>query len=79
MRAKSLLLVVLLALSVATLAQTFRGGIEGTVTDTSGAAIPAAQVTVTDPATGTTRSVHTDDSGNYTVTELPLGAYDVTD
>ncbi len=78
MRAKSLLLVVLLALSVTTLAQTFRGGIEGTVTDTSGAAIPAAQVTVTNPATGTTRTVTTDDSGNYTVTELPLGTYDVS-
>jgi outer membrane receptor protein involved in Fe transport len=60
------------------LAQTFRGGIEGTVTDTSGAAVAAAKVTATDPATGTTRSVQTDDSGNFTFTEMPLGNYDVT-
>jgi hypothetical protein len=77
MRAKSLLLIVLLALSITAFAQTFRGGIEGTVTDTSGASIPAAQVTVTNPETGTSRTVTTDQSGNYTVTELPLGTYDV--
>ena len=77
MRARVLLLVVLIASSFTLFAQTFRGGIEGTITDTSGAAIPAAKVTVTDPATGTTRSVQTDDSGNYTLTELPLGTYDV--
>jgi hypothetical protein len=77
MRAKLLLLVVLLASSVSLLAQTFRGGIEGTVTDASGAAIAAARVTATDPATGTSRSVQTDDSGNYTFTEMPLGTYEV--
>lgn len=78
MRAKSLLLVVALMMSLPLFAQTFRGSIEGTITDPSGAAIPAAQVTVTNPATGTTRTVQTDDAGNYIVTELPLGTYDVT-
>ncbi|ABF42219.1 hypothetical protein Acid345_3218 [Candidatus Koribacter versatilis Ellin345] len=78
MRAKLLLLVVLLASSFTLLAQTFRGGIEGTVTDASGAAIPGAQVTANDPATGTSRSATTDGSGNYVFTEMPLGAYDVT-
>lgn len=76
MRAK-LLLVVMVAFSFTLLAQTFRGSIEGTVTDATGAAIPAAQVTVTNPATGTSRKVQTDASGNYTVPELPLGNYDV--
>jgi len=77
MRARVLLLVVLLASSFSLFAQTFRGGIEGTVTDTSGAAIPSAKITATDPATGTTRTVQTDAAGNYTITELPLGNYDV--
>ena len=59
-------------------AQTFRGGITGTVTDSSGAAIAGANVLVTNPATGLSRSAATDDSGNYFVNELPLGSYAVT-
>jgi len=59
-------------------AQTFRGGIEGTVTDTTGAAVAGAQVTVTNIGTGLERSAVTDDQGNYVVTELPLGTYSVT-
>ena len=54
-------------------AQTFRGGIQGTVTDSSGAAVAGAQVTVTSAETGLTRTVGTDAAGNYTATELPLG------
>src|SRR6201995_5324313 len=78
MRAKLLLLVVLLASSVTLLAQTFRGGIEGTVTDASGAAVPDAHVPATGPATGTSRTITTDASGNYTFAEMPLGSYDVS-
>src|SRR3569833_34027 len=77
MKAKYLLLAVLL-FSFSLFAQTFRGGIEGTVTDASGAAIAGARVTATDPATGTTRTITTDASGSYTLTEMPLGNYDVT-
>jgi outer membrane receptor protein involved in Fe transport len=59
-------------------AQTFRGGIQGTVTDTSGAAVPQAQIKITNVGTGLERTVQTDESGNYTATELPLGEYSVT-
>jgi hypothetical protein len=59
-------------------AQTFRGGIQGTVTDSSGAAIAQAQVKIVNEGTGLERTVTTDASGNYTATELPLGAYSVT-
>jgi hypothetical protein len=41
----STLLAVLLALPAASSGQTFRGGISGTVTDPSGAALPGALVT----------------------------------
>ena len=58
-------------------AQTFRGGIQGTITDSSGAAIPDAKVTATSPGTGLTRSVQTNQSGGYAFTELPPGAYNV--
>jgi outer membrane receptor protein involved in Fe transport len=59
-------------------AQTFRGGIQGTVTDSSGAAVAQAQVKIVNEGTGLERNVMTDESGNYTATELPLGSYVVT-
>src|SRR5713226_7271734 len=59
-------------------AQTFRGAIQGTVLDSTGASVPAAQVTVTSLDTNLVRQVETDDAGNYAVTELPLGNYKVT-
>jgi hypothetical protein len=59
-------------------AQTFRGSIQGTVTDPSGAAVPAAQVKVSSSETGFSRTVATNDHGEYVVSELPLGTYSVT-
>jgi hypothetical protein len=59
-------------------AQTFRGTILGTVTDTSGAAIVGATVTVKNIGTGLTRVVATATDGSYAVPELPIGAYTVT-
>jgi hypothetical protein len=59
-------------------AQTFRGGIQGTVTDPNGAVIPGADVTITNPDTGLTRTTQTDDTGSYLVSELPIGTYQVT-
>ena len=57
--------------------QTFRGGIQGTVTDSTGAALPGADVTATNVGTGLTRTVVTDSEGNYFIPELPLGDYSV--
>jgi len=66
-------------LAFATLApaQTFRGGIQGTVTDQTDAALPGTTVTVTNVGTGLTRSTTTDTSGSYLLSELPLGEYSV--
>jgi hypothetical protein len=47
----------------------------GTVTDSSGATVPDAVVVLTQTDTGFTRSVKTNSSGNYTVSDLPLGPY----
>ena len=41
-------------------AQTFRGGIQGTVLDQTGAALPGVTITVTSIDTGLTRMVQTD-------------------
>ena len=58
-------------------AQTFRGSILGTVTDTSGATVSGATVTVHNVDTGIDRSTETTTDGGYLVPELPIGTYDV--
>ena len=77
MKLRILLAFMLLAVTFS-VAQTFRGGIKGTVTDATGASIPGAQVTVTSTDTGLTRSAVSDDAGNYDINELPLGNYNVS-
>ncbi len=67
----------LLALAASAAAQTFRGGVQGTVTDSSGAVVADAEITVTSPSTGFSRSSKTDGTGNYFVSELPIGTYEV--
>lgn len=59
-------------------AQQTSGQIIGVVTDTSGAAVADVPVTVTAPATGFTRTVKTNGSGEYTATEIPPGTYQVS-
>jgi hypothetical protein len=66
-------------LGAATLsAQTFRGGIVGTVTDTTGAAVPGALVTATNVGTALSRTAVTDRDGNYLIPEMPPGDYTVS-
>src|SRR4029079_8892005 len=72
---RALPLILLLASVVS--AQTFRGTILGTVTDPNGAVVPGAKVTVKNTSTGLERSTTTDESGNYSVPELPIGPYEV--
>ena len=57
--------------------QTIFGRISGTVVDTSGAVVSGATVTVINNATNAARNAVTDDSGFYTVTNLPVGTYTV--
>src|SRR2546423_4637495 len=59
-------------------AQTFRGSIQGTVTDSTGAAVPGAEVTVANPETGLTRTSATNDAGELPVSQLPLGTFEGT-
>jgi len=65
------------AVAVPLTSQTTTGRILGTVRDQSGAALPAATVTVTDVQRGITRTVTTDDSGEYVVPNLTPGIYTV--
>jgi len=52
--------------------------LQGTVTDTSGAAIPNAKITVTNQATQVSRTSTTSATGFYVVGQLPPGNYTVT-
>src|ERR1051325_8856400 len=60
-----------------TFAQTFRGTILGTVSDPNGAVVAGAKVTARNTSTGLERSTTTDEAGNYTIPELPIGTYEV--
>ena len=55
-------------------AQSDSGSISGFVRDPSGAVVPNARVTVTN-ASGIERSTATNESGYYTITNLPPGMY----
>jgi carboxypeptidase family protein len=59
-------------------AQAGRGSISGTVTDPSGAVVPAAQVVLRDPATGVTQRTVTSAAGLYSFISLNPGVYQVT-
>jgi hypothetical protein len=52
--------------------------IVGTVTDTSGAVVPGAKVTVANPDKGFTRETTSNTAGDYTVAKIPIGDYQVT-
>lgn len=71
------LLVTLLA-SASLVAQTFRGGISGTVNDATGAAVAGAAVKLVSPDTGLTREGTTTSTGEFVFQDLPLGKYDIT-
>jgi outer membrane receptor protein involved in Fe transport len=59
------------------LAQAIYGGINGNVTDTSGAVIPNAKITVTNVNQGVSFSTTSNASGNYEQTHLIPGVYSV--
>ncbi|MGA9882189.1 MAG: carboxypeptidase regulatory-like domain-containing protein [Candidatus Acidiferrales bacterium] len=53
------------------------GNIAGTVTDASGAVIAAAQVVVTNTATGASQTLISNDQGRYNAPDLVVGPYQV--
>src|SRR5215472_6784797 len=71
------LAVVLLVFALAANAQTFRGAINGTVTDPSGAVVPNAQVKATETATGIEHNTVTTGDGQFAFQDIPVGTYKV--
>ena len=70
-------LILVVAAPSAALAQAVTGTLLGTVSDTTGAVVAGAKVTVTNQNTGLTRTVKTDAIGEYTVPSIPTGTYTV--
>ena len=77
---KQLLVVLLLILLfvIPANAQTFRGAINGTVTDPSGAVVPGARVKATNKATSIDYNAESTSDGNFVFQDLPVGTYKVT-
>lgn len=71
-------LALLVATSFSALGQTTTGTLIGNVLDVNGAAVPNANVTVTDDATNRARTAETNDQGTFTVPQLEFGTYTVT-
>src|SRR5882762_4320374 len=76
--AAALLLALVLFMPFAAMAQTFRGGINGTVTDQSGAVVPGAAVEALDTATGISHKTISSSAGEFAFQDLPLGSYSIT-
>jgi trimeric autotransporter adhesin len=71
-------LLMCLALGGVTFGQIKSGTITGTVTDSAGAVVPGAEVTITDEETNFTTTATTNDAGEFTAPYLAAGRYSVT-
>src|ERR1700691_627036 len=67
-----------LVCSTLVLAQTATTSLRGTVFDPKGAVVSGATITITNPATGFSRTMRSDGQGNYQFLELPPAKYDLT-
>jgi hypothetical protein len=72
------LLLCVAGIAIPVFGQAVNGSLVGTVTDSSGAAIPNAKVTIVETATAISRSSVTNESGNYSFPDLTPGRYAVT-
>jgi hypothetical protein len=73
-----LAVLLVLSLDLPATAQTFRGAINGTVTDPSGGVVASAQVVATDKATGIDHTTVATTDGQFSFQDLPLGDYKIT-
>ena len=71
-------LLAILILSSCLLAQSNRGTVTGTVSDSSGALIPGVQVVLTNNETQAKSDTVTTGTGNYTLLQVPVGTYTLT-
>jgi hypothetical protein len=70
-------LLLILVVCSSAFGQTVVGRISGTVQDSNGASVPNASVKVINTANNSERTATTDESGFYTITNLPAGTYTI--
>ena len=73
-----LLTIIFVGFSAPARGQAVNATLLGAVTDSSGAPVGNAKITITETNTGITRNAQTNESGNYVVPDLPPGTYTVT-
>ncbi len=71
------LVAIALVVTVAAWSQTATSSLRGTITDQSGAVVPKAEVVISNPETGFTRTTTTDAEGNYQFVQVPPAKYAV--
>src|SRR5215471_5438431 len=69
---------VILCFATAAFGQRTSGDIEGKVTDQNGAIVPNVSITVTGVSVGLSRTVQSDDQGEFRVQQIPIGTYKIT-
>lgn len=74
----TLIFIALIAGGLATAQTTGRGNITGTISDSQGAVVAGARVTVTNTATGVSSSTLTNSTGYFEVDSIDAGAYSVS-
>ena len=77
MKRKTVFVGLLVFLSIPSCLRAQTASIGGTVSDSTGAAVPNAKITAENVDTGETRSAQTDESGVYRMTNLNPGVYSV--
>ncbi len=77
-RVVTLLVGFFLAFSASVWAQSATTSLLGTVYDAKGAVVPAATLSIANPATGFSRTTKSDTQGRYQFLELPPAKYDLT-
>jgi Carboxypeptidase regulatory-like domain/TonB-dependent Receptor Plug Domain len=74
---RGLFWVLMFTIPLAMHAQQYSGTITGTVTDSSGAAVPGTEVSAINTGTGATYNATASEQGVYTFAQLPVGTYEV--
>src|SRR5436309_14057715 len=76
---RSLLVIVCLSrFTLAAFAQTDRGTLTGTVSDTTGAVIPGVAIEAKNVQTGAVYQAGSSETGNFTLAQLPAGTYELS-
>jgi hypothetical protein len=73
-----ILLIVLCSIVPLSFAQSDRGTITGTISDPTSAVIPGASITAINGETGAKYETISTETGNYTLTQVPPGVYQLT-